>query len=379
MESIFWLSIFLIAYPYLVYPGLVSLWGSLRPREVRRAAVQPSVTILVPAYNEADCIANTIGRLIQQDYPRELLQILVVSDGSDDGTDDIVRSFADSGVELLRQEGRGGKALALNAAVRHARGDIIVFCDANAQFAPDAVRHFVCNFADPEVGYVTGQLSLVSPGTTVSGSGSGAYIRYENRVRAAESRMASIIGVNGGVDAIRRSLYSDIPRELITDFVLPLRVIAAGFRVVYDPRVQSIEIANVQLQSEFRMRVRVALRALQGLAHMKRLLNPLSHPVTAFCLVSHKVLRYMGFVFLVTAALSNLWLAPSSGLYQILLIAHATCYLLALLGIVGIGGRWIGRLALVPAYLLVSYAAFAMATLKFVRGQTMATWQPRAG
>jgi cellulose synthase/poly-beta-1,6-N-acetylglucosamine synthase-like glycosyltransferase len=379
MQTLFWLSLFLIFYPYIVYPALVLLWGALRPREVRRAVIEPTVTILVPAYNEADCIANTVSRLIEQDYPRERLQILVVSDGSDDGTDDIVRGFADRGVELLRQEGRGGKAVALNAAVLHARGEIIVFCDANAQFSSDAVRQFVCNFADPEVGYVTGQLTLASPGETVSGSGSGAYIRYENMVRAAETRVASIIGVNGGVDAIRRSLYSDIPRELITDFVLPLRVIDSGYRVVYDPAVRSTEVANAELQSEFRMRVRVALRAVQGLVHMKRLLNPLRYPVTAFCLMSHKVLRYMGFVFLVTAALSNLWLAASSAMYLTLLIAHVACYGLALMGIARIGGGWVGRVALVPAYLLVSYAAFALATFKFLRGQTMATWQPRAG
>lgn len=376
---IFWLSIFLVAYPIAVYPLLVGLWGAVRVRNVRRADVQPSVTVLVPAYNEADCISQTIDHLLGQEYPKQKLQILVVSDGSDDGTDDIVHRFGNRGVELLRQEGRGGKALALNAAVRLARGSIVVFCDANARFAPDAIQQMVRNFADPEVGYVTGRLSLIAPGETMAGSGSSAYLRYENMVRTAETRAASVIGVNGGVDAVRRGLYSDIPRELITDFVLPLRVIDAGYRVIYDPRVRSTELANSMLRPEFRMRVRVALRALQGLVHMRRLLNPLNHPVTAFCLVSHKVLRYIGFVFLIAALGSNLWLAFSSTPFRWVLILHAGCYGLALAAIAGIGGKWVRRVGLLPAYVLVSYAAFAMATLKFVRGRTMATWEPRAG
>lgn len=380
MAYVFWISVILLIYPYLIYPAVVWAWGRIAARPVRRADWEPTVTVLVPAYNEADCIAGTLECLIAQRYPREKLQLLVVSDGSDDGTDDIVRSFEASGVGLLRQEGRGGKALALNAAIRHARGEIVVFCDANARFSPQAVAEMVKNFADPEVGYVTGRLALqISPGS-ISGGGGTAYLRYENTLRALETQVGSVIGVNGGVDAIRRELYSDIPKELITDFVLPLRVIAAGRRVVFDPLVTSAEDANTETGSEFRMRVRVALRALQGLMHMRRLLNPFSHPAAAFCLMSHKVLRYGGFVFMLLALLSNVWLAVGgSQPYVALLALHLLIYVLALAGLAGVGGKLLRPVTVVPAYLLVSYVAFGLATLRFFRGQTMATWQPRAG
>jgi cellulose synthase/poly-beta-1,6-N-acetylglucosamine synthase-like glycosyltransferase len=377
MAAVFWISLFLIVYPYAIYPLLLALWGRLRPRPVARAAIEPTVSVLIPAYNEADAIAATLAAMTAQDYPKDKLQILVVSDCSDDGTDDIVRSFAGRGVELLRQAERGGKALGLNAAVRHARGEIVVFCDANARFAPDAVRSLAQNFADPAVGYVTGTLTVASEGGVVGGNGS-AYLRFEEWLRAAETRVGSVIGVNGGCDAIRRELYSDIPRELITDFVLPLRVIAAGRRVVFDPHAASLEDGNEELQSEFSMRVRVALRALQGLVHMRRLLNPLRHPAASFCIVSHKVVRYMAFVFLATALLSNLVLAIGSPFYRGLLIAHLACYALAACGLAGFGRR-LGIFAVAPAYLLMSYWAFAIATWRFLRGQTMATWKPRAG
>jgi cellulose synthase/poly-beta-1,6-N-acetylglucosamine synthase-like glycosyltransferase len=377
MAAVFWISLFLIVYPYAIYPLLLALWGRLRPRPVARAPIEPSVSVLIPAYNEVDVIAATLTAMTAQDYPKDRLQILVVSDGSDDGTDDVVRSFADRGVELLRQTDRGGKALGLNAAVKRARGEIVVFCDANARFAPDALRSIVQNFADPGVGYVTGTLTVASEGGVASGNGD-AYLRFEESLRAAETRVGSVIGVNGGCDAIRRSLYSDIPKELITDFVLPLRVIAAGQRVVFDPQAASVEDGNEELQSEFSMRVRVALRALQGLVHMRRLLNPLRYPAASFCIVSHKLVRYMAFVFLATALVSNVALAIGSPFYCGLLVAHLACYALAACGLVGLGRR-LGILAVAPAYLLMSYWAFAVATWRFLRGQTMATWKPRAG
>jgi cellulose synthase/poly-beta-1,6-N-acetylglucosamine synthase-like glycosyltransferase len=380
MVWLFWGSVVLFVYPYLIYPFVIACWGILRSRPVQRGDIQPTVTVLIPAHNEAAVIAQTLDAMLAQQYPKDRLQILVVSDGSIDGTDDIVRSYTDRGVQLLRQEPRGGKALALNAAIRRATGEIVVFCDANARFAPDAVSQAVRNFADPFVGYVTGCLGLQSDGESLSGSGVSAYIAYENLVRRLETRTGSIIGVNGGVDAIRRALYSDIPGDLITDFVLPLRVIAAGYRVVVDPQMRSSEMANSEVSSEFRMRVRVALRGLQGLAHMRRLLNPLRFPGAAFCLMSHKVLRYLGFVFMATALLANLWLAATAGgAYLVLLGVHLAIYGFALLGVWGRGGAFVRKVSVVPAYLLMSSAAFAVATRRFLAGHTMATWQPRAG
>ncbi len=381
VEATFWISVFLILYPYLFYPLLIGILGLLRPRPVmRKRDYLPSITILIPAYNEADCIEATVRNKLQLDYPRDLLQIIVASDGSTDGTDEIVGRFASDGVELLRVEGRNGKAIALNEAVGSAKGELLVFSDANSLFDTAALRHIAANFADQEIGYVTGSLGFTKDAATLSGSGVDAYMRYENTLRRLESRAGSIIGVNGGVDAIRRELYSDIPKELITDFVLPLRVLASGYRVVFDPAVRAVEQANDALSSEFRMRVRVALRALQGLLHMKRLLNPLRFPLASFCLLSHKLLRYCGFLFLLTALISNLWLALShQPFYQWLLGMHLACYVLALVGMRGSSIRSFRLLTTIPSYVLMSYAAFAVAALKFLRGQRMATWQPRAG
>jgi cellulose synthase/poly-beta-1,6-N-acetylglucosamine synthase-like glycosyltransferase len=336
------------------------------------------VTVLIPAYNEAQHIAATIQNKLEQDYPSDRLEIIVISDGSTDGTDDIVREFSSRNVRLIRREPREGKAAALNEAVRYASGEVLVFSDANSLFAPDAIRRMMENFADPEIGYVTGNLTYKVRSGGISGNGCSAYMKYENGLRTLETRAGSIIGVNGGVDAIRRELYRDVPRQLITDFVLPLHVISTKHRVVYDERVRSYEVANSELGSEFRMRTRVALRALQGITYMRRLCIPVNYPWAAFGLISHKVIRYFSFLFLPIAFVTNLLLV-SAPPYAALFVAQMIVYLLALAG-------WrkdllgpVRKLTLIPAYFLISNAAFSVAAFKFLQGETMATWQPRAG
>jgi cellulose synthase/poly-beta-1,6-N-acetylglucosamine synthase-like glycosyltransferase len=382
MRNLEWIFVFaavLAVYPLAVYPLVIAAIGMLRPRPIRRREWTPSVTILIPAYNEAECIAHTVENKLLQNYPPEQLQILVVSDASDDGTDDIVRQYHERGVQLLRCELRQGKAAALNVAVRQARGEIIVFSDANAEFAADAVRRMVENFADEEIGYVTGSLRLRFGGANAAGEGNSAYLAYENWLRSAESSAGSVIGVNGGVDAIRRDLYEDVPNDQITDFVLPLRVISAKRRVIYDERVRSFEDANEEMSSEFRMRVRVALRALRGLSYMRAVTNPLRHPLAAFCIWSHKILRYETFVFLIIAFASNLVLAIDRPFYRWLLMLQILAY-----GAAGAGLRWqlpraLRRVTGIPSYFVASNAAFAVATLRFLRGDKLATWRPRSG
>lgn len=377
-EVVFWCAVFAIVYPYLLYPTLIAVAGIIFPQRVRRHACTPFVTVLIPAYNEAANIATTITNKLEQDYPKDKLQIIVISDASSDATDAIVSSFAEHGVQLIRREQRAGKAAALNAAMRHVKGEIIVFSDANSLFAPDAIRRMAENFADPEVGYVTGNLHFDVQGNSTTGGGNNAFMNYENLLRLMETRVGSVIGVNGGVDAIRRSLYKEIPNHLITDFILPLHVISRHRRVVYDARVHAHEHANTTLRSEFRMRVRVALRALQGLMYMRQLMNPLHYPGTALRLISHKLLRYLAFAFLPIAFVSNLVLITEP-LYAVLAAGQVLIYTLAIIGLMPRLSRTVHRLTVVPAYFLVTNVAFTFATIKFLLGKSMATWQPRAG
>ena len=203
-ETLFFASLMAIAYVYCGYPLVLLALSILRTRPVNKKAMTPFVTILIAAYNEADCIAETIENKLALDYPRDKLEIIVISDGSVDGTEEIVRKYESRGVRLLRQEPRAGKTSALNLAVERAKGEILVFSDANSSYAPDALRHLVENFNDPQVGYVTGKMIYTNPDGSHVGDGCTAYMKYENLLRTLETRIGSVVGVDGGIDAVRK-------------------------------------------------------------------------------------------------------------------------------------------------------------------------------
>ena len=205
MRYLFWLSMVVVIYTYAGYPLLAILLGRLRRMPVAKGAYEPPVTIIIAARNEARSIRATLENKLRLGYAPGRVQIIVVSDASTDGTDAIAREFESAGVLVLRQEPRRGKTAALNLAGAHATGDLLVFADANSIYAPDALRMLTRNFSDPAVGYVTGPLVYGAQAGSGTGMGCRAYMRYEDLRRRSETRLGSIVGVNGGIDAVRRT------------------------------------------------------------------------------------------------------------------------------------------------------------------------------
>jgi len=378
----FWALLIVGLYPYLIYPVAVAVLGRVINRVVRRDdAFRPHVTIITAAFNEQAHIGATIDNKLRQDYPPERLDMIVVSDASADRTDDIVREFAarEPRVQLLRNEARGGKTAGLNLAIPRARGDIVVFSDANSIYRPDAIAKLVRNFADPRVGYVTGSMRYVSADGSLVGDGCSAYMRYENALRLAETRLGSIVGVDGGVDAIRRELYQPMRADQLPDFVAPLAVAEQGYRVIYEPdAVLTEDTLSVQSQ-EYRMRVRVALRAFWALWDKRALLNPFRFGLYAWQLWSHKLLRYLSFLPLAAAMVINWLLLPQGGIYMIGVVAQVGFAILcvaALSGVRGVGQFSVTRYCFY--FFLLNWAS-AVAFVRFVRGQKQVLWQPRVG
>lgn len=382
IEIGFWVCLGLLAYIYVGYPMIVLLIGTIRGRDVQKADIEPQVTVLIAAYNEEQDIERTITNKLTQDYPPERLDVLVVSDGSSDGTDEVVARLVEHSntrVRLLRQEPRQGKTQALNMAASHSRGEIIVFADANSIYAPNAIRTLMRNFGDPSVGYVTGQMIYTNPHDAGIGEGSSAYMGYENLLRSLETRLGSIVGVDGGIDAVRRSLYFPMAADQLPDFVLPLYVVEQGKRVVYEPEALLFEPALSHPADEFRMRVRVALRALWALYDKRALLNPFRHPLFAWQLISHKLLRYGAFVFLAGAlAFSGLAIGLHP-FYGGLFALQLTAYMLAGIGHIVIRFGANGSKLLAPYYFVVLNAACALAFWKFLNRRKMVLWRPRGG
>ena len=380
-EYWFWILLAVGLYPYLGYPLCVVLLSIVHPRPVKAGNITPRVTVVVAAYNEAAHIETTILNKLDQDYPEELLDLIVVSDSSTDETDAVLKRLAQQHprVSYLRQQSRNGKTAALNLMVARAGGEIIVFADANSMYRRDTVRRLVAPFADPHVGYVSGQMRYVDANGSLIGDGCTAYMRYENWLRACETRIGSIVGVDGGVDAVRRSLYQPMRADQLPDLVLPLAVIEQGYRVIFAPQAIQQEETLTNESAEYRMRVRVALRAFWALRDKRSLLNPLRYPLYSWQLASHKLLRYLSFIPLGAAALLNWVLLPAGGIFETLALLQCCAALLTYLVLRGPQGVRGFSLARYCYYFLLLNWASAVALSRFLRGEKQVLWQPRVG
>lgn len=378
VATILWATLFASFYVYIGYPLCVWCLARLRPRPVRAAPLEPTVTIVIAAHNEAAVIGATLEQLLRVDYPPDKRELIVVSDGSNDGTDEIVQRFQARGVRLIRQEPRGGKTSALNSGVAAAGGEVIVFADANSLWHVDALRRVLAPLADPNVGYVTGRMVYTVTEGSAAATGSSAFMRYESFVRENESRIGSIVGVDGGLDAVRRELYRPMRPDQLPDFVLPLDVQRQGRRVVFAADALLAEPASSGRRDEYRMRVRVALRAFWALWESRDLLDPRREPLFAWQLLSHKWLRYLAFIFLIGSLVTSTWLAPFSSLYRAIALAHLLLLFGGLVGWWLEGRRTIGLLRL-PLYLLLLNVACAHAFVRFLRGERLVLWTPRKG
>jgi biofilm PGA synthesis N-glycosyltransferase PgaC len=345
MAGVFWTSTFVIVYIYLGYPLLLATRARLAPRPVRKAPLDvpgtwPSISIILAARNEASRLAARLSNLLELTYPGPR-QIVVVSDGSTDGTLDVVRDFvrthgrAASAVQIV-QVPAGGKPLALNAGVGAARGDILVFTDARQRFSRTALLELVANFADPVVGGVTGELILdceepLASDSTV-GDGVGLYWKYEKWLRRNESAVWSTLGATGAIYALRRALWRPLPAETLLDDVLaPMRVVLGGYRVVFEERAQAFDTASANARAENRRKTRTLAGNYQILGQEKRLLLPIINPVW-LQYVSHKVGRLLVPWALLLAFVSNAVIASSTWYYAAALTVQVGFYGLAAVG-----------------------------------------------
>ena len=376
IETVFWISGLVVVYVYAGYPLLLS-WLSRFMAKPRRPNEQfvSSVSLLISAFNEEDVIAGKIENALASDYPAELLEIIVISDCSDDGTDGIVRSFSSRNVRLVRQQERLGKTSGLNLGVSQARGEFLVFSDANAIYQPDAIRQLMKHFGDPKVGYVVGNARYVEKkGQAVSAESEGIYWKLETWMKQKESEFGSVVGGDGAIYAIRRELYSPLRPTDINDLLNPLQIIERNYEGFYEPAAICYEDAGDSFEKEFRRKVRIISRSLNAVRRAPRVLLPWVQPRHWFALVSHKVLRWIAPLFLITALGANLLLLASP-VFRLLAILQGAFYFLALIGWILGERRKISRLFYLPYYFCLMNFASLLGLLKFLTGSLSPTWQ----
>ena len=307
IEPVFWISVGAILYTYIGYPVIIWILGELRKREVFKSEIAPSVSVVLACHNEQANIEARINNLLDCDYPSELLEIVIVSDGSTDLTAQIARRFASDRILLLEYQNQKGKATALNIGVASAKGEIILFADARQSFEPRAIKELAANFADQSVGAVSGELLLGGAGGSSIGDGVGLYWKYEKWIRKSEGRFGSVIGATGAIYAIRRELWQPLPDATILDDVYtPMRIALRGRRVVFEDKARAHDRAIESTGHEFARKVRTLTGNYQLCQLMPRLLLPNS--ALLFQFYSHKLMRLAAPIFLLLMLAANVYL-----------------------------------------------------------------------
>jgi cellulose synthase/poly-beta-1,6-N-acetylglucosamine synthase-like glycosyltransferase len=376
-EALFGISGALLFYVYAGYPFLIGFLSAITPsREKPLAKHEPTVTFLISAYNEHPVMRAKLENCLTVDYPRNLLEIIVISDCSTDGTDEIVQSYRPYDVRLVRQRKRLGKSAGLNLGVPQAHGEILLFSDANALYLPDAVRQLVRHFSDPQVGYVVGNARYVEKASaSQAANAEGFYWKLETWLKKKESRFHSVVGGDGAIYAIRKELFSPLLDTDINDFVNPLQIVDQGYSGVFEPRAISYEETAASFAKEFRRKVRIISRSLNALGRVPGVLNPLRNPRHWFMLMSHKVLRWFAPLFMVAMMIASLalWNLP---LFRLAVFLQAGFYALALVGwmLQGRDKTWWGFSF--AFYFCVVNAASLVGCMKCWRGDLSGTWVP---
>ncbi|MGH3452345.1 MAG: glycosyltransferase family 2 protein [Haloechinothrix sp.] len=377
-RTLFWSAAGALGYTYVLFPLLLLLRAALRPRPHAAGEVTPAVTIVIAAHNEAAGISAKLGNLLSLDYPDERLEIVIASDGSEDGTDEIVRSFEERGVRLLSLP-RVGKAAALNAAVATATGEILVFSDANSIYAPKALRALVRPFAAPPVGGVAGDQRYVSEQAAAAvASGEQRYWDLDRLLKSAESRAGNVISATGAIYAVRRSLFRPVPAGVTDDFFTSTGVIEQGRRLVFARDAVAYEPVAKTGDVEFGRKVRVMTRGLRGVFLRRALLDPRRHGFYAVQLLTHKLLRrVMVFPLAVTAVTSPL-LWPRGRLYRAATMAQGALYGLGGAGFL-LAEKPLGRRKVfsLPMFFCFVNVAAVMAAWNLIRGRRIDRWEPR--
>ncbi|MFQ5605365.1 MAG: glycosyltransferase family 2 protein [bacterium] len=377
--AIFWFSLFLLFYVYAGFAVLVIIVGSIRNLRVKKEKITPHVSLIIAAYNEEVSIAERLKNVLQLDYPKKLLEIIVASDGSDDATESIVSKYGDQGVKLLSRP-RRGKIHALNDAVAEASGEILVFSDANSIYEKQALRELIANFADPQVGGVGGNTVYTRSADSDSCSQAEIlYWTYDKWLKQKESLTGSIISAHGAIYAIRRKLYRPQTDSAITDdFAISTLVIEQGYRLVFEREARAYEVAIPAADREFWRKVRMMTRGLRGVMIRKKLLNPFRYGFYSIILFTHKFLRRLVSFMLLSLLLSSLLVMNSHPFYYFFAISQVLFY-----GLAGIGyllrHQPIGRLRVlyIPFFYCLANSAALIAFMNILRGHQIERWQPQ--
>jgi cellulose synthase/poly-beta-1,6-N-acetylglucosamine synthase-like glycosyltransferase len=379
IEITYWITVSCVAltlYVYLGYPALLYLITRFykKPHSITEGYSDP-VTLIISCYNEHDVIEEKIANSLAIDYPSDLFEIIFVSDGSDDGTDEAIKRHSDPRIKLIRQEGRLGKTSALNLAVPQALGKFIVFSDANAMYQPNAVKKLLRNFGSSDVGYVVGAAIYTDGDTSSAAESENSYWEYELAIKKMESDLSSVVGGDGAIYAIRKDLFQTLDVADINDFVNPLQIIKQGYRGIFDPEARCLEETANNFRKEAKRKERIVNRSFRGLMKERAVLNPFKFGIFSFEVVSHKLLRWLIPFFLLGIAVGSVILSfHGDRLFQLLYVLETLFLGLAVIGYLKQNQTTISPIFFYPYYFLMVNFYSMVGVIKALSGNIQITW-----
>ena len=387
VQILFWLLFFIVFYAYVGY-GIIlftlvatrRMLGFAKALE-KRTDYEPDVTLFISAYNEKDFVAGKIKNSRELDYPSGKLHMVWVTDGSDDGTPELLKQF--EGVTVYHLPQRNGKIGAMNRGMKLVNTPIVVFCDANTMLGKESVRRIVNLFSDPKVGCVSGEKRIYGKDKdTAAGAGEGLYWKYESTLKKWDAELYSVVGAAGELFAIRTALYQEVEKDtLLDDFIISLRVAQKGFTIQYDPEAYAIETASANVKEELKRKIRISAGGIQSVIRLGSLLNIFKYGTLSFQYISHRVLRWtlapISFLFLIP---TGLFLAVSEGIldfgfYSILFWLQCLFYCSALLGWYLENKSIRVKLLFVPYYFFIMNLSVFLGLKRYLKGSQSVNWE----
>jgi cellulose synthase/poly-beta-1,6-N-acetylglucosamine synthase-like glycosyltransferase len=387
LKIIFWVLFFIVFYAYVGYGILLFLLIRLkrifsgRQIKVMDPSYEPDVTLFVTAYNEKDFIAEKIRNSLELEYPREKLHLVWVTDGSDDGTPELLAQHKE--VTLYHLPQRNGKIGAMNRGMKFIKTPVVVFCDANTMLGKESVRRIVNLFSNPKVGCVSGEKRIFSKDKdAAAGAGEGLYWKYESTLKKWDAELYSVVGAAGELFAIRTDLYQEVEKDtLLDDFIISLRVAQKGYTIQYDPDAYAIESASANVKEELKRKIRISAGGIQSVVRLHSLLNIFRYGTLSFQYISHRVLRWtLAPLALLLMIPVGLILAIDAGIlapefYSILFWLQIIFYLAALLGWYLENRSIKVKLLFVPYYFFIMNLSVFLGFKRYIKGSQSVNWE----
>lgn len=383
MKIIFWLSIFTIIYTFVGYGIILYLLIKIRrifkgKRAIPSSDNLPDCTLIVAAYNEEDYMEEKIANTLQLKYPEGKLNLIFISDGSDDKTPEIINRYPQ--IKLMHQPERKGKIAAVHRAVKEVNTDIIVFTDANTFLNKNALINICRHYSDKQIGAVAGEKRVqVGTEADASAAGEGFYWKYESALKKWDSELHSVVGAAGELFSVRRSLYQPVsPDSILDDFMISMLIAQKGFRIVYEPDAYAVETSSENVTEELKRKIRIAAGGIQSVIWLKSLFNIFRYGILSFQYVSHRVLRWTITPFLLLLVfVLNIFLAaqPDELIYQLILAAQVIFYTLAWIGYLLEKKNLRVKILFIPYYFCVMNYAVLAGILRFMRKKQSASWE----